>query len=206
MLVPWEFCPTPPSGRTSLNPTCWATYYSTILLRKVNKLQCIKYNIMDDFNVGGAPSKKKKKKQDNIFGCGIDLGLCPSKKQKNPFDIGIGLGPSQKKETERDSRRSFSQTQKKEILYQQDNKCIRCHKKVDPREIEFDHKKPWASGGRTITMNGRALCCSCHKIVTHETKLKEVDKKRKPKHDNTLFGGNLFGPPPKRSKNNPFGL
>jgi hypothetical protein len=37
----------------------------------------------------------------------------------------------------------------------------------------------FTSGGRTIAVNGRALCGLCHKIITHESKLKEVDKKRK---------------------------
>jgi nitrate/TMAO reductase-like tetraheme cytochrome c subunit len=87
-------------------------------------------------------------------------------------------GSSNKKKNERDSRRSFSSTQKKEILYQQNNKCGRCHKSLDPREIEFDHIRPWADKGRTMVINGRVLCGSCHKIVTHETKLKKVDKKR----------------------------
>ena len=83
------------------------------------------------------------------------------------------------KTKKRDSRRSFTRTQKNEILYQQDNKCAKCHKKLDPRATEFDHKKPWAAGGRTVTVNGRALCANCHKIVTHKTRLKQVDKKRK---------------------------
>ncbi|MCX6819076.1 MAG: HNH endonuclease signature motif containing protein [Candidatus Aenigmarchaeota archaeon] len=139
---------------------------------------------MDDFNFLGTPSKKKSKKEQNIF----------------------DFGPAPKKEVERDTRRAFSQTQRKEILYQQDNKCAKCHKKLDPRDIEFDHKKPWASVGRTVIDNGRALCGSCHKIVTHETKLKEVDKKRKSKtKDDNLFGGN-FKPLPKRSKNDPLGF
>ncbi len=121
---------------------------------------------------------------DSIF------GSTKKNKQSKPFDdlvLGFGL-PKEKIKIERDTRRAFSQTQKKEILYQQDNKCARCHKELDPREIDFDHKKPWASGGRTITVNGRVLCGSCHKIVTHETKLKEIDRKRKPKQDNRLFG------------------
>ena len=164
------------------------------------------YN-MTEYNIWEQPiGGKKRKKETNPFGGGLDFGIKQPKKQKNPFNVGIGFGSSQKNETERDTRRAFSQTQKKEILYQQDNKCARCHKRLDPREIEFDHKKPWASEGKTVTVNGRALCGSCHKIVTHETKLKEVDKKRKPKQDNNPFGENLFGPPPKRSKNNPFGL
>ena len=91
----------------------------------------------------------------------------------------------------RDSRRSFGQTQRKEILYQQDNKCAMCHDKLDPRATQFDHKKPWAAKGRTVTQNGRALCSKCHDIVTHQERLKKVDKRRKTKRDdprNDPFG------------------
>ena len=95
---------------------------------------------------------------------------------KNPLDIDFPtLSQGQPK---KDSRRSFTSTQKKEILYQQDNKCARCHEKLDPRTIHFHHKKPWSSGGRTITTNGRALCANCHEIVSHEDILKGVDKRR----------------------------
>ncbi|MCL5949520.1 MAG: HNH endonuclease [Candidatus Bathyarchaeota archaeon] len=78
--------------------------------------------------------------------------------------------------SERDSRRAFTQTQKNEILYQQDYKCAECHKKLDLRATEFDHKRPWASGGRTVVINGRALCASCHKIASHNHRLKQIDK------------------------------
>lgn len=77
---------------------------------------------------------------------------------------------------DRDTNRTFNQTQKNEILFQQDNNCAVCHKKLDPRTTDFDHKKPWASGGRTISVNGRALHVDCHRIITHNTRLKKVDK------------------------------
>lgn len=106
---------------------------------------------------------------------------------KNPLAVDFPkLYPSQPKE--KDSRRSFSPTQQKAILHQQDNKCAICHEKLDPRATEFDHKKPWASGGRTIKENGRALCANCHKIATHETRLKQIDKKRKPKNTKPFSG------------------
>jgi len=85
----------------------------------------------------------------------------------------------QKKQDRRDIRRPFSQTQRKEILSQQNGKCARCHEKLDPRTTRFHHGKPWASGGRTIVANGRALCANCHEIVTHEQRLKQVVKRRK---------------------------
>lgn len=104
---------------------------------------------------------------------------------KNPLNVSFpSLYPS---ETRKDSRRSFSPTQQKAILHQQDNKCAICHEKLDPRATEFDHRKPWTSGGRTIKENGRALCANCHKIATHETRLKRIDKKRKPRTTNPFF-------------------
>ena len=158
---------------------------------------------MVDYNIFGAPiNRKKKKKEANPFGGSLDFGpTSPKKQTPNLFNNSFSLGPTEN--PERDRRRSFSQTQKKEILYQQDNICAKCHKKLDPREVEFDHKKPWAAGGRTIVVNGRALCGSCHKIVTHNTKLKEVDKKREPKSNN-IIGRSIFDTLPKRSGKNPF--
>jgi nitrate/TMAO reductase-like tetraheme cytochrome c subunit len=98
---------------------------------------------------------------------------------KNPLNVSFpSLCPSN---TRKDSRRSFSPTQKKEILYQQDGKCANCHKKLDPRATHFHHAKPWASGGRTKVINGRALCADCHEIISHRDRLKRVDKKRKPR-------------------------
>jgi nitrate/TMAO reductase-like tetraheme cytochrome c subunit len=103
---------------------------------------------------------------------------------KNPFQNKRQL------QGDRDERRAFNTTQRKEILHQQDNRCARnlCHKRLDPRDIHFHHDKPWASGGRTITENGRALCGSCHNIVEHEKRLKDVDRKR-PGSKNGSFGG-----------------
>ena len=75
----------------------------------------------------------------------------------------------------RDSKRSFTRTQKNEILYQQNNKCAKCHKDLDPRDIEFHHDKPWANGGRTITINGRALCGSCHNVISHKNRIKQIE-------------------------------
>ncbi|MFH1473339.1 MAG: HNH endonuclease signature motif containing protein [Candidatus Aenigmatarchaeota archaeon] len=94
----------------------------------------------------------------------------------NPLGIKIepiDLGFNSSRKSGRDKRRSFTRSQKNEILYQQGNKCAICHKPLDPRDIEYDHKKPWASGGRTITINGRALCGSCHNKVSHKTRLKK---------------------------------
>ncbi len=104
---------------------------------------------------------------------------------RSPSETILGLSSNRKRE--RDTRRIFSQSQKKEILYQQDGKCARCHKKLDPRATHFHHEKPWASGGRTKVVNGRALCASCHEILSHKDRLKRVDRKRKPRDVSPLF-------------------
>ena len=125
--------------------------------------------------------REKKSKTTNIFG----------------DDLSFGLTRTQKKEVERDTRRVFSQTQKNEIRYRQNEKCAVCHKQLESTDIEYDHKKPWADTGRTTKDNGRALCGSCHNKVTHDTTLKKVDKKRKTptkKENNSFLGdGNIFG-------------
>ncbi|MEM0358160.1 MAG: HNH endonuclease [Candidatus Bathyarchaeia archaeon] len=70
-------------------------------------------------------------------------------------------------EPKRDSRRAFTETQKKEILV---------------RATHVHHVKPWASGGKTRTVNGVALCSECHDKVHHELRLKKLEgKKRKKK-------------------------
>lgn len=119
------------------------------------------------------------------------------KKASSPFgDLNLGKSPLFTKthaQPTRDSRRSFTATQKKEILYQQDNKCassICHHKKLDPRATHFHHEKPWGSGGRTIIANGKALCADCHEIVSHRQRVKDVDKKR-PKRNSSPFSNLL---------------
>jgi 5-methylcytosine-specific restriction endonuclease McrA len=103
---------------------------------------------------------------------------------KNPLDVSVPTLHAS--ETRKDSRRAFGSDQRKQILHQQDNKCAKCHKKLDPRAIHFHHVKPWSSGGRTIVANERALCASCHEILSHEERLKKTDKKRK--KTNTSLG------------------
>ena len=87
----------------------------------------------------------------------------------------------------RDSKRSFTRTQKNEILYQQNNKCanIKCRKDLDPRDIEYHHDKPWANGGRTINQNGRALCGSCHNVISHKNRLKHSENDTSEKNNNS---------------------
>lgn len=102
----------------------------------------------------------------------------PRRKKKSIFDE-IPFPSLGNNAPKRDKRRAFTRTQEKEILWQQDNKCAICHEKLDPRTTEFDHKKPWAAGGRTITQNGRAVHPNCHRLVTHKRRLKKTNKPRK---------------------------
>lgn len=106
------------------------------------------------------------------------------------YDVPFGLS---NKNAGRDKKRSFSQTDKKEILYQQNGKCAICHKKLDPRDIEYDHKKPWCDKGRTKVKNGRAVCGSCHNIRTHKDRLKKVDGKKPKKAPANPFDVKLPG-------------
>ena len=117
---------------------------------------------------------------------------------KNIFDkeinpkmiLNLGLVDSSKPTSKRSPRRTFTQSQKNEILYQQDSKCAICHEKLDPRDIEYDHKKAWAANGKTVTQNGRAVHGSCHNIITHKQRLKKSDKTEiKTKKPNTYVTG-----------------
>ena len=76
---------------------------------------------------------------------------------------------------QRDKRRAFTITQQKAILYQQDGKCAICHKKLDPRAIDYDHIKEWSASGKTTIKNGAALCPNCHRIKTHKSLVKKID-------------------------------
>lgn len=103
------------------------------------------------------------------------------------FDVDLGL-PGQKKKEGRDKRRYFNKTEKKEILYQQDSKCANCHERLDPRAIHFHHEKAWADGGRSIAVNGRAVCPTCHEILEHKQRLKKSEEKaeREEEPDNII--------------------
>ncbi len=136
-------------------------------------------------------SKEKNREKETFLDKTLNMA-------KNPFDP-FAL-PNSRKRANRDSKRSFNRTQKNEILYQQNNKCARCKKSLDPRTTDFDHKKPWADKGRTCVENGRALHKDCHGIITHQTRLKKVDKRRKSSSPKNPFKINL------KTTKNPFGF
>ena len=86
----------------------------------------------------------------------------------------------QKKKT-----RAFTNYQKKEIIYQQDGKCASTlcnHKKLEPKQTKFEHKKPWTKKGRIVMQHGRAVCIECHstKIDTRKAKVPKKSKTKNP--------------------------
>lgn len=143
----------------------------------------------------------KGKKSESLYFASSLTGASKKSKTKS---LGLGLLNEPKSSKERDSRRTFSARQKSEILYQQNNKCASCHKQLDPRAIDYDHIKSWADNGKTIKANGAALCPTCHRLKTHQTGLKETDKKRKPKEPS--FGIGSFGSSKSSGLKNPFKL
>lgn len=97
----------------------------------------------------------------------------------------FGIPNSFDNQTEKDTRRSFTATQKKEILAQQDFKCASCRRKLGVA-YHFHHAKAWAVGGETTVKNGRAVCANCHEKISHRERLKNVEKRR-PKDSNQFF-------------------
>ncbi|MBI4181423.1 MAG: HNH endonuclease [Candidatus Aenigmarchaeota archaeon] len=98
---------------------------------------------------------------------------------KTPFPINVDVFGTQEK---RDKRRAFTLTQRNEIWDQQGGKCAICRKKLEARSTEYDHVKPWADRGRTITVNGAALCANCHKIKTHKERLVKINNSGRRPH------------------------
>jgi 5-methylcytosine-specific restriction endonuclease McrA len=88
---------------------------------------------------------------------------------KNSFELPSPY-PSQPK---RDSRRAFNQTQKVAIFRRQKGKCAMCGKKLDFTLTDFDHIKPYESGGKTTVKNGQALHKECHTKKDSERKAEE---------------------------------
>lgn len=78
--------------------------------------------------------------------------------------------------TSRDTRRTFTQTQKNEILQQQGGKCAICHEPFNFRIVQYHHIKGWAANGKTIIKNAAAVCPNCHSEITHNERLKKIDR------------------------------
>jgi len=79
--------------------------------------------------------------------------------------------------TGRDTRRSFTKTQRITIWNKQRGKCNLCKKKLDLRTIVYDHKKRWADSGKTIVKNGQALCPNCNNLKNFNENAKLAEKR-----------------------------
>ncbi|HIH26249.1 HNH endonuclease [Candidatus Woesearchaeota archaeon] len=135
---------------------------------------------MDNFNLFGVLPKKKPIKRQNVIDISKNLNM------NNSFNSGFNPYNSNKK-VDRDSRRTFSVTQRKELKSTQNNKCKICGIELSDDNIDYDHIIPWEDGGKTIVANGQAICLKCHREKTRKEKLKKVDKKRVNKTTN-LWG------------------
>ncbi len=62
---------------------------------------------------------------------------------------------------ERDLRRHFGKSQRKELFEKANGRCEDCQDVLRPG-WQADHIKPWSHGGRTTLENGRALCPYCN--------------------------------------------
>ena len=135
---------------------------------------------MDNFNLFCVLPKKKPIKRQNVIDISKNLNM------NNSFNSGFNPYNSNKK-VDRDSRRTFSVTQRKELKSTQNNKCKICGIELSDDNIDYDHIIPWEDGGKTIVANGQAICLKCHREKTRKEKLKKVDKKRVNKTTN-LWG------------------
>jgi 5-methylcytosine-specific restriction endonuclease McrA len=110
----------------------------------------------------------------------------------NMFGFDPNIDPITGKKRSTSTKRSFTQTQKNEILHKQNNHCAYCKKPLDPRTTEFHHKKMHSAGGASKISNGIALHPDCHKKVHHEERLKSQEKKPKKDTNQGGFGGFRF--------------
>lgn len=79
-----------------------------------------------------------------------------------------------KPKTIKDKRRSFTQTQKKQMFIQQDWKCNICSTLLDLRSVVYDHIVRHSDWGETILSNWQALCPHCHNIKTFNENLARI--------------------------------
>jgi len=81
--------------------------------------------------------------------------------------------------TGRDTRRSFTKTQRVFIWEKQKGRCNKCKKKLDLRTAIYDHKRRWADSGKTDIKNGQALCPNCNNMKNFNENVKLADTRLK---------------------------
>ena len=59
--------------------------------------------------------------------------------------------------------RAFSASEKRAAYERQQGICAKCKKKFELNEMDADHIKPWAKGGKTIPDNCQVLCVPCNR-------------------------------------------
>jgi superfamily II DNA or RNA helicase len=62
----------------------------------------------------------------------------------------------------KDPRRFFSNQEARRLYLRTGGKCARCGKPLDSGKFEADHIIPHSKGGRTMIVNGQALCRDCN--------------------------------------------
>ena len=63
----------------------------------------------------------------------------------------------------KDSRRNFDEDERYVVWLQGGKKCVECGVTILLKDMDADHIKPHAHGGKTILSNARALCVNCNR-------------------------------------------
>ena len=91
------------------------------------------------------------------------------------------------------TKRAFSYTEKRGVLYNQGYRCAHCNKRITIRSSEADHVHPYSAGGSTDGSNAQMLCRACHKKKTKSEHGVYYGKSKNPFGPNSsmdsLFGG-----------------
>jgi 5-methylcytosine-specific restriction endonuclease McrA len=154
----------------------------------------------------GTPQKSGRRK-DNSLNMGLNIGLDPykkSEKKRRPIDKNV--------------RHLVWTKYNKSSL---SGKCYCCKTPITYQHFHVGHNKAVAKGGKDNINNLRPICSSCNNsmrtmsIEQYKAKYfgsKKPTKKggrkkpgKKKTQNNDLFGGSIFGKPPRHQKS-PFGF
>ena len=61
------------------------------------------------------------------------------------------------------SMRVFNDNMKRSAYEKQNGICVKCGRHFDMNEMEGDHIKPWAKGGKTAKAIDQMLCKDCNR-------------------------------------------